>query len=93
MSNVKHNPKATANAAATIVAIVYIVCRVGFALFPDLSMTIAQSWFHGLELSRVSEWSLSLGSFVIGLTTSTIGTWLIGYLFANLYNYFAKKQS
>lgn len=87
----KHDPKATANAAAVTVAIVYIVCRVGVVLFPDLATTIAQSWFHGFELSQVSGWDRSLGSFILGLTTSTIGTWLVGYLFANSYNYFVKK--
>ena len=87
----KHNPNVTANAVAVTTAIIYIVCRVGVSLFPDLSMTIAQSWFHGIELTQISESSLSLGSFVLGLATSTIGAWLVGYLFANLYNYFAKK--
>ena len=87
----KHNPSVTANAAAVNVAIVYIVCRIGIALFPDLGMTIAQSWFHGIQLTQISELNLSLGSFVLGLTTSTIGAWLIGYLFAKLYNYFLKS--
>ena len=86
----KHNPSVTANAAAVTVAIVYIVCRIGIALFPDLAMTIAQSWFHGIQLTQISELNLSLGSFVLGLATSTIGTWLVGYLFAKLYNYFLK---
>lgn len=87
----KHDPKATANAAGAVVAIIYIVCRVGVSLFPDLSMTIAQSWFHGIQLTQISELDLTFGSFVLGLTTSTISAWLVGYLFANLYNYFAKK--
>ena len=87
----KHDPKATANASAVTVAIIYIVCRIGIALFPDLGMTIAQSWFHGIQLTQISELNLSLGSFVLGLTTSTIGAWLIGYLFAKLYNYFLKS--
>lgn len=87
----KHSPKATANAAATTVAIIYIVCRVGVSLFPDLSMTIAQSWFHGIQLTQLNELNFSLDSFLLGLVTSTIGAWLVGYLFASLYNYFAKK--
>lgn len=87
----KHDSKATANAAATAVAIIYIVCRIGVSLSPDLSMTIAQSWFHGIQLTKISESNLTFGSFVLGLTTSTIGAWLVGYFFASLYNYFAKK--
>ena len=88
----KHEPNATANAAAVTVAALYIVCRIAVALFPDLTMSIAQSWFHGLELSSVSGWNLSLGSFILGLVTSTGGTWLVGYIFASLYNLFISKK-
>lgn len=87
----KHEPKATANAAAVTVGALYIICRIGVALFPDLAMSVAQSWFHGLELSKVSVWNLSLGSFALGLVTSVLGAWLIGYVYANAYNYFIKK--
>lgn len=87
----KHEPNATANALAITVAILYVVCRIAVALFPDLAMSVAQSWFHGLELSKVSGWNLSMGSFILGLITSTAGAWLVGYIFASAYNYFAKK--
>ncbi|OGY17388.1 MAG: hypothetical protein A2784_02820 [Candidatus Chisholmbacteria bacterium RIFCSPHIGHO2_01_FULL_48_12] len=87
----KHEPLVTANAIAVTVAALYVVCRIAVALFPDLAMTVAQSWFHGLELSKVSGWNLSLGSFILGLITSAAGGWLIGYVFANSYNYFVKK--
>lgn len=87
----KHNPSVTANAAAVTTAIVFIVCRFLVALFPELFLNIAQSWFHGIQLTQISELNLSLGSFILGLVTSTIGAWLIGYLFAKLYNYFLKS--
>ena len=87
----KHGPNATANAAAVTVGAFYVVCRVAVALFPDLAMSVAQSWFHGLEFSKVSSWNLSLGSFILGLVTSAVGAWLVGYIFATAYNYFAKK--
>ncbi len=87
----KHEPNATANAAAVTVGALYIVCRIAVALFPDLATSVAQSWFHGLELSKVSGWNLSMGSFILGLLTSTASAWLIGYVFANAYNYFVKK--
>ena len=88
----KHEPNTTANAAAVTVAIIFVVCRVAVALFPDLAMTIAQSWFHGLQLSKVSGWDLSLGSFILGLVTSSGGAWLVGYLFANAYNSLLKGK-
>ncbi len=77
----KHNPMVTAKAAALTTAVVYLVCAVSIWLFPDLSMSIAQSWFHGLDLSKISAFNLTLGSVVLGLITATIGGGLIGYLF------------
>ena len=87
----KHDPNVTANATAATGAILYIFCRIAVSLFPVLSMSIAQSWFHGLEISQLSGWSLSMGSFVLGLISITIAAWLTGYLFAKIYNYFAKR--
>ena len=88
----KHEPTVTANAMATTVALLYVACRIAVALLPDLSIMVAQSWFHGLEVNRVSGWNLSLGSFVLGLVTVTVGAWLLGYIFATAYNYFLKQS-
>ena len=68
----KHSPTSTANAVSVTSAILYVFCRIAVSLFPDLSMSIAQSWFHGLEISKVTGWSLSLGSFVLGLVSLTV---------------------
>jgi len=87
----KHEPKAAANAAAVTVAVLYVVCRIAVSIFPDLAMSVTQAWFHGLELSKVSGWSLSMDSFILGLVTSVVSAWLVGYVFATAYNYFAKK--
>ena len=87
----KHEPIVTANAVAVTLGILFFVCRIAVAIFPDLAMTVAQSWFHGLELSKVSGWNLSVVSFILGLVTSVGGGWLMGYIFASSYNYFAKK--
>ena len=88
----KHEPNATANAVAVSVAIIFVLCRIAVALFPDLAMAVAQSWFHGLNLSKISGFSVTPGSFILGLVTSTVGGWLIGYIFAKAYNYFLAKK-
>jgi len=88
----KHEPTATANAAAVTVTITYVLCRLLIAAFPQISMVVAQSWFHGLELGNVSTWNLSTSSFLLGLITSTASAWLFGYFFAKAYNYFSTKK-
>lgn len=81
---------AIANALAVTTAVVFVVCRLLVGLFPDLSFAIAQSWFHGIELSKLSVENLTLASFVVGLVSSTITAWLVGYVFTMVYKLFSK---
>ena len=87
----KHQPMATANAAAVTTALVYIVCALAVALFPDFTMSVARSWFHGIDLSKISAWNFSADSLVLGFVTAVAYAWFIGYVFARAYNYFLKK--
>lgn len=87
----KHDPNTTANATAVTTAIVYIVCRTAFVIAPELFMGISRSWFHGIDISLIAAKNIPPGSFVMGLISATIGAWLVGYLFASLYNSFLKK--
>lgn len=87
----KHNVSATANAAAVTVGIFYVICRVLVGLFPGLMFAVAQSLLHGMALTQVGSWNLSVGNFVLGLLTSMASAWVVGYIFATCYNSFAKK--
>jgi hypothetical protein len=87
----KKDPMATANASATTIAFVYLVCALSILMFPALSLRVAQAWVHGLDLNRIAGFDVTLGSLVFGLLTSALGGWLVGYVFALSYNYFLKK--
>ncbi len=88
----KHDPMASANAAGLTTAVVYVVCRVLVGLFPDWFFSMAQSWFHGIELQKLGTWNLTLENFIFGVVTATITAWLIGWCFAHCYNMFLKKK-
>ncbi|EKD80753.1 MAG: hypothetical protein ACD_40C00018G0010 [uncultured bacterium] len=88
----KHDPSVTASAAATMVAVLYVVCRLGVWLLPELSRTIMQSWFHGLQIQPVAAWSLTFPAFLLGLVTATASAWLVGWCFAHCYNMFDHKS-
>lgn len=88
----KKDPNATANASAVTVAVFYIVCRLLIWIFPGLMITISQSWFHLTGLNEITAWNLTLGSFILGLFTTTLSAWTAGYIFASFYNYFLKKK-
>lgn len=87
----KHNPIATANAAAATTAVIYVVCALFFVIAPDLSMAIAKTWFHGIDISLIDARVATAGSFILGLVSATVGAWFVGYVFALFYNNFAKK--
>ena len=78
------------NALAVTTAIIYVVCRVLVGLFPDVSFAIAESWFHGIEISKLGAWNLTMSAFVIGLISSTITAWVVGYIFIKVYKSFTK---
>ncbi|MDO8551265.1 MAG: DUF5676 family membrane protein [bacterium] len=87
----KFQQVALANAIAATTAVIYVVCALAIALFPDASMMIAKSWFHGIDISKIYYNQITAGSLVLGLITSIIGSWLLGYMFARFYNSFAGK--
>ena len=87
----KHSPVATANASALTVAVVYVVCRLLVGMFPEASLAVAKSWFHGIDISLISSWNLSFESFVLGIVTATIFAWGVGYLYGWGFEYFSKK--
>ena len=86
----KHNAIITANALAVTTGLIYVVCAVLVVLFPDLSLTVFQSWFHGLDISKLALANVTVGTFVLGLATITAFAWGTGYLFVWVSNKLAK---
>lgn len=79
-----------ANALAGITAALYLVCAFLFAVAPDLFRGLAQTWFHGYDLSSIPPAPVTFGGVLVGLVTVVAVTWGFGYLFALVYNKLAK---
>ena len=80
---------AWANAIAISTGVIYVACAAFVAILPNVSKAVMLSWFHGINLETL--WTgAPRGNFILGLTTSAVGTWLMGYLFAKTYNKFSK---
>lgn len=79
------------NALAATTAIIFVACRILVGLFPDAFFAVAQSWFHGIQLSRLDSWNLTVSSFILGLISSTITAWVVGFLFVKVYKLFIKS--
>lgn len=86
-----HSVIATANASAVTTGVFYIVCRILVGLFPGFMFAIAQSLLHGMALTQVGTWNLSIGNFLLGLFASMASAWFVGYVFASIYNSFARR--
>jgi len=87
----KHEPITTGNALGAVVGITYIVCAIGVALAPDLALYLARSWFHGIEI-QASTFNRTPDMVIIGFLSAVAGAWILGYLFATIYNSLLKKN-
>jgi len=60
-------------------------------MVPQFVFTVGQSWFHTINLgSVVAGSSMTIGMFLVGLVSSVVFSWLVGYGVAELYNKFSK---
>lgn len=88
VGNMKLNEKALANTLGILGAAYYFLCYLVAATFPELYKTIAQTWFHMLDLELA--WREAPSGFMIGLTSFTFISWVSGWVFAFLYNKLTK---
>lgn len=77
---------AFANAAAVVSIVWYFGCAILFTLAPDLSTRISQSWFHFIDLTKISGATTNTSSLVLGVVSLAIVAWLTAYAFAWVYN-------
>lgn len=88
----KKDKTVLANAFALTIGITYVVCRLLVMLFPQMFLQITKSWFHLIDLTKISGNDLNFGFFVLGLLSSVISAWLFGYLLGWSIEYFHKQK-
>ena len=88
----KIDEKVWANASAALVGVIYLACGLLVAIAPNFMMAVARSWFHGIDLTQNWSGRAFPGNFLLGLVSAVVASWLTGYLFAWLYNYFADRK-
>lgn len=81
--------QAFANSIAATTGIVYIVFYVLWLIVPGFFEFLFNAQFLGADVaSLIRDWSL--GSFVATLVAVVVVAWLVGYVWAGLYNRFSK---
>ena len=87
----KTNKIAYANTFAVTVAFIWLICTLGVALLPELSLTMSQWFMHGLDITSLGIWKVSIDGFILGGLVLVGFGWITGYIFGCSLAYFEKK--
>ena len=86
------NPNAAALAGGIAVDAISILCLIFVAIAPIGTVaSVANSLFHGLDVSSIAVKNISLGSSILGLIILFLLGAITGYIFAFAYNKISKK--
>lgn len=81
-------------AAALSFSILYTVCALAVALFPEGTVDFFNNWFHGLDLRLLKPpggRALTIGQFVYGLASAAVVSFAVGAALAGFYNVFRRS--
>lgn len=84
----KTTPFANALAAASVVF--YVACALLAVVAPNFLLGMFQSWFHGINVTQLATTQRSFGSFLFGLISLAVVSWIFGYAWVWLYNKLSK---
>ncbi len=86
----KLNVKNFALASALVGGIVYFVCALLYWINSEFLIRVGNYLIHGIDLTKIMRTDLTLSSTMIGLILTLILVYLIGSLFAKIYNHLIK---
>ena len=86
-------PTAFANAITTMMVVLYLTCATLSILFPNFLVGLAQSWVHTLNIEIIKATTpMTFGSFMYGLLSAAILTWVVTYATTGVYRYFVHRE-
>ena len=80
-----------ANTFAITTAVIWIICAVGVALFPQLSFQIFRWWNHGLIVSPMGDYNVTFVGFIMGGIVLVAFAWIAGYIFGVIWEFMSKR--
>ncbi len=83
------NKIAFANSIAVLTAALYLLLHLAGLISRPLFVFLFNAQFFGADVASLLAWPLSLGRFLGTLLTLVVSAWLLGYVWAWLYNRFA----
>ena len=79
------NPKRVALSLGIVSGIVSALCALLIAVAPSFIINIFGEIFHGIDISKITK-SITLGGALLGTIEAIILAFIIGWLFAKVYN-------
>jgi len=86
------NIKTTAFAVATTSALIYGACVVLLRLFGLTAISFFAKMFHGIDITKMAVINVSWGDALVGFMEIVVAAFLVGAVFAKIYNVFAKRE-
>jgi len=83
--NAQLSPKRVAFSLAAVSGIISAACALLIALAPSFTMNFFGSIFHGIDMNKIAK-SMTFSSAILGIIVAAILAFIIGWLFAKLYN-------
>lgn len=76
---------AFANAVALTLGAFYVLCSLLSVVYPDWYVSVAGALFHWQKHESIG-YQMTFSSLLLGLVYLLVGSWLIGYFWALVYN-------
>ena len=76
---------------ASFVGIWYVFCWLVIRIWGEGGIRLFNYFMHGIDMLKIAKTNFSLGNDIVGLVVVLILGYIGGWLFAKLYNYFAKN--
>lgn len=87
---VKKDVNATGIALASIFGIVSIICLILVLIVPEFALNLFGSFMHGIDLTQIATVPSVNGNTLLGFIVIIVSGYIIGVIFAAIYNKFAK---
>jgi hypothetical protein len=78
----KNNTMKLANAFALAMVVLWVLCSAVIWLLPGFSWTVTGWWMHGMDLSAMGGWNLTISNFLLGGITAIASAWITGWVLA-----------
>ena len=82
----KLKPKTAGYALASVAGIVSFICLLLVIIARDFALNLFGAIFHGIDLSQIAADNITLGSAILGFVEVVIAGFILGWLFAVIYN-------